>query len=66
MSKIEDIECAVEQLSREERERLRDFLDELEERAFDEAIERDAKLGKLDELADAARAGLKAGKGEEF
>lgn len=62
MTKLEDIEKAVTELSAEERAKLRVWLEELEERLFDEAIERDAKAGKLDWLADEARAEHKAGR----
>jgi hypothetical protein len=48
--KLEEKEAAVEKLSPEELKRFRAWLDELEERLFDERIERDAKAGKLDEL----------------
>lgn len=66
MGKIEGIEQAVEQLTQEDRERLREFLDEIEERAFDEALEREAKLGKLDKIAEAAHTDLRTGDGGEF
>ena len=46
--------------------KLRDWLEEFDARLFDEKIERDATAGKLDKLADEARANLKAGRGEEF
>ncbi len=62
MTKLEDIEKAVTRLSAEERAKLRAWLEELEERLFDEAIERDAKAGKLDKLAASARENLKAGR----
>ena len=55
-----------EKLSAREIAELRDWLEELDARLFDEKIERDAKAGKLDKLADEARANLKAGRGEEF
>jgi hypothetical protein len=66
MTKIEDIEKAVEQLSSEELAKFRAWFEEFDTRVFDARIERDAKAGKLDKLADAARANLKAGRGEEF
>jgi mRNA-degrading endonuclease RelE of RelBE toxin-antitoxin system len=55
MVKLEDIEAAVEKLSPEELKRFRAWLDELEERLFDERIERDAKAGKLDAVEAKAR-----------
>lgn len=66
MIKLEQIQSAIEKLAAEEIAKLREWLDELDERLFDEKIERDAKAGKLDKLADEARANLKAGRGEEF
>jgi mRNA-degrading endonuclease RelE of RelBE toxin-antitoxin system len=61
MTKLEEIEEAVEKLSPEELRRFRAWLDELEERLFDERIERDAKAGKLDKLAAKAIAEDDAG-----
>ncbi len=66
MGKIEQIEHAIEQLSPEEMARLRAFFDELEERRFDDAIERGAKSGKLDKLMAEAKAEMDAGIGEDF
>ena len=51
MTKLETIQADIEQLSPSEVARLCAWLDELNERLFDEAIERDAKSGKLDKLA---------------
>ncbi len=62
MTKLEEIEAAVAQLSLEELKQFRAWLDELEDRLFDEKIERDAKAGKLDELEARARDDLKAGR----
>jgi hypothetical protein len=45
---------------------LRDWLEELDARLFDEKIARDAASGKLDTLMADARANIKAGRGEEF
>ena len=56
MTKLEDIEKAVATLSAEERAKLRARLDELDEQAWDDQIERDAKAGKLDWLLEDARA----------
>lgn len=66
MTKIEDIEKAVEQLSPEELARFRAWFEEFDARLFDEKIERDAKAGKLDKPMAEARANLRAGLGEEF
>ncbi len=66
MGKIEQIEKAIEELSVQERTRLSEWLQELQERAFDDAIERDLKAGRLDKLIAEARAEMEAGEGEEF
>lgn len=66
MTKLEDIEKAVTQLSTEELAQLRAFLDELEADLWDAQIERDAKDGKLDKLAAKALADYKAGLTGEF
>ena len=66
MTKLEDIEKAVTELSDEERAKLRAWLDELDEQAWDAQIERDAKAGKLDKLEAKALADYKAGLTEEM
>jgi hypothetical protein len=66
MSKIDDIQKAVEQLSPEELAKFREWFEEFEARLWDEQIERDAKAGKLDKLIAEARANSEAGMGEEF
>lgn len=62
MTKLEEIEAAVKNLSPEELKKFRAWLDELEERQFDEKIERDAKAGKLDKLEAKALEDYKAGR----
>lgn len=62
MTKLEDIEKAVEQLSPEELARFRAWFEELQARLWDQQIERDAKAGKLDKLAEEALAEHKAGR----
>lgn len=56
MTKLEQIEAAIEKLSTDEIAKLRAWLEDYDARLFDEKIERDAKSGKLDKLADEARA----------
>jgi len=56
MTKLEQIQSSIEELSAEEIAKLREWLDELDARLFDDKIERDAKAGKLDKLADQALA----------
>jgi hypothetical protein len=66
MTKIEDIEKAVEQLSAEELAKFRAWFEEFDARLFDAKIECDAKAGKLDKLMAEARANHEAGRREEF
>jgi hypothetical protein len=51
MTKLEKIEAEVSSLSPEELAKFRAWFEELDARAWDEEIERDAKTGRLDELA---------------
>ena len=62
MTKLEDIEKAVEQLSPEELAKFRAWFEELQANLWDQQIERDIKAGKLDKLAERALASHKAGK----
>lgn len=62
MTKLEAIEKAITELSDDERAKLRAFLEELEEQAFDARIERDAAAGKLDKLEERARENYRAGR----
>lgn len=62
MTKLEDIEKAIAELSAEELTKLRAFLDELEADLWDAQIERDAKAGKLDKIEARALENLKAGR----
>jgi hypothetical protein len=66
MTKIEDIEKAVEQLSPEELAKFRAWFEEFDARLFDAKIERDAKAGKLDKLAAEARDNHAGGRRKEF
>jgi hypothetical protein len=66
MTKIEDIEKAIEQLSPEELVRFREWFDAFDARVFDEKIERDAKSGRLDGLASEAIADFRAGRAREL
>ena len=61
MTKIEDIEKAVEQRLAEELAKFRAWFE-----AFDAKIERDAKAGKLDKLMAEARSNHEAGRREKF
>ena len=52
MTKIDDIEQAIRQLSPADHARLRGWFEVHDARLFDEKFERDAKAEKLDALAD--------------
>jgi uncharacterized protein YfaT (DUF1175 family) len=66
MSSVEDIERAVEQLSVEQLARFRAWFAEYDAARFDERIERDARAGKLDELAAEALAEHRHGRSREL
>lgn len=66
MTKLEHIQSSIESLAPEEIARLREWLDELSERIFDERIARDVDAGKLDGLLAEVRANHRAGRREEM
>ena len=66
MGKIEDIEKAISELAPDELARFRIWFEEFEAARFDEQIERDAKAGKLDRLAEQAIADYRAGRAREL
>jgi hypothetical protein len=66
MGKIEDIEKAVAELSADELARFRAWFEAFDARLFDEKIERDAKAGRLDKLAEEALANHRAGRTREL
>jgi hypothetical protein len=62
----EDIEKAVEQLPPRELARFRAWFEAFDTSQFDAAIERDARAGKLDGLAEEALAEHRAGGSREL
>jgi hypothetical protein len=66
MSILEDIEKAVAELPPDQLAQFRAWFEEFEAARFDERIERDAKAGKLDQLADQAIADFRAGRTREL
>ena len=62
MTKLEDIEQAVEQLSTDELAKFRTWFAEFQARQFDEQIERDVAAGRLDWLVEEAIEEHRAGK----
>ncbi|MEH2517109.1 hypothetical protein IVB30_21975 [Bradyrhizobium sp. 200] len=66
MTTAEDIEKAVEQLPPRELARFRAWFEAFDADQFDAAIERDARAGKLDALAEEAIAAHRAGKSRDL
>jgi hypothetical protein len=66
MTRVEDIAKAVEQLPPAELASFRRWFEEYDAARFDEKIERDAKSGKLDRLAEAALADFQEGRTREI
>ena len=66
MTTAEDIEKAIEQLPPQELARLRAWFEAFDAQQFDAAVERDARAGKLDALADEALAAHRAGRSREL
>jgi hypothetical protein len=62
MATVEEIEKAIERLPEQELARLRAWFDERDAALFDAKIERDAKAGKLDALANRALGDHAAGR----
>jgi hypothetical protein len=62
MTKIEDIEKAISSLAPAEFAKLRTWFETFDAERFDARIERDAKNGKLDSLAQQAVKDFKAGR----
>ena len=66
MTTVEDIERAILQLPPGELDRFRAWFETLDAQRFDERIERDARAGKLDRMADEALADHRAGSTREL
>jgi predicted component of type VI protein secretion system len=66
MTKLEDIEKAVTKLAPAELAKFRAWFDAFDAARFDERLERDAESGKLDQLADKARADFRVGRAREL
>lgn len=63
---IEDIEQAVATLPPEQFAQFRAWFEQLDAARFDQRIERDAREGKLDRLAEQALDDLRAGRTSEL
>ena len=66
MTTLEDIEKAIAELPVEQLKRFRAWFEQFEAERFDQAIERDAKAGKLDRLAEEALEDFHAGRAREL
>jgi hypothetical protein len=66
MSNVEDIEKAIEGLTPGEFARFRAWFDHFDAARLDEKIERNAREGKLDALANDALASHQAGRSREL
>ena len=66
MATLEDIEKAVTELPAEQLAKFRAWFEEFEAAHFDQRIERDAQAGRLDQLAEQALAGFRAGRAREL
>jgi hypothetical protein len=63
---VQDLEKAIAKLRPDELAELRAWFDDFDAARFDEKIERDAKAGKLDRLADAAIEDFREGRAREL
>lgn len=59
---VKDIEQAIEELPRHEVAELSKWLDEFQNRVWDEQIERDATAGRFNQLIERAKAQHAAGR----
>jgi hypothetical protein len=66
MTNTEEIEKAIERLTPSELARFRAWYETFDANQFDAAIERDARAGRLDALADEALAAHRTGQSREL
>ena len=66
MSTVQELEKAVKHLSEQDLARFREWFEQYDAQIWDKQFERDAKSGKLDELANRAIADFRAGKYKEL
>ena len=66
MSKVENIEQEVQELTPSELAAFRRWFLEFDAQVWDHQIEEDVRKGKLDKLADEALAAYRAGKSKEL
>lgn len=63
---IENLEKAVAKLAPDQLAKFRDWFEAFDAARFDEKIERDAKAGKLDRLAEQALTDFREGRAREL
>ena len=66
MTTLEDIEKALTKLPADQLAEFRAWFEAFEADRFDERIERDAKAGRLDRVAEEALANFRAGRAREL
>jgi hypothetical protein len=66
MSDLQQLELEVEQLSREDFAKFREWFVELDWKLWDSKIENDLKEGKLGQIISEAKSELKMGKAQEL
>ena len=66
MRTVEDIEKALSELPPDQLAEFRAWFEAFDAARFDEKIERDAKAGRLDRLAEQALADFRAGRAREL
>lgn len=66
MTTLEDIERAIADLPLDQLKQFRTWFEQFEAAHFDQKIERDAKAGRLDRLAEQALADFRAGRAQEL
>jgi hypothetical protein len=66
MSTLEDIEKALTELPPDQLAEFREWFEAFDAARFDERIERDAKSGRLDRLAEQALADFRIGRTREL
>ncbi len=66
MKTVEDIEQALTELPPDQLAEFRAWFETFDAARFDESIERDAKAGRLDRLAEQALTDFRAGRAREL
>ena len=64
MSRVQEIETAIQKLKPQEIREVADWLQELREELWDKEIDADAKAGRLDKLMEEAKQAYLAGRCE--